>query len=219
MGDRLEAFEIEPSYEREDPFPRGPRVLWGRVAALGAGLVLFFLLGHMTAGGGGSSSQVTALQRQVDQDKATIAQLEQNLAQQNTAPLTTPTPATSQGAINGPGALQASPTASATSTSGSTSTSGTSPANGGTVTYTVKVGDTIGSIASHFYGHTQHDYVVAIEQANNLPDATIRVGMKLIIPPKPASTSGTTPTGTATTTPAASPTTRATSTPRASQSP
>lgn len=217
MGDRLEAFEIEPSYEREDPFPRGPRVLWGRVAALGAGLVLFFLLGHMTAGGGGSSSQVTALQRQVDQDKATIAQLEQNLAQQNTAPLTSPTPATSQGAVTGPGTLGTSPSASATS--GSTSPSVTSPANGGTVTYTVKVGDTIGSIASHFYGHTQHDYVVAIEQANNLPDATIRVGMKLIIPPKPASTSGTTPTGTATTAPSASPTTRATATPRASQSP
>jgi len=213
MGDRLEAFEIEPSYEREDPFPRGPRVLWGRVAALGAGLVLFFLLGHMTAGGGGSSSQVTTLQRQVDQDKATIAQLEQNLAQQNTAPLTTPTPATSQGAVNGPGVVGA-PTASATS--GSTSSQATSPANGGTVTYTVKIGDTIGSIASHFYGHTQHDYVVAIEQANNLADATIRVGMKLTIPPKPASTTGTT-TGTATTAPSATP--KASTTPRTSQSP
>lgn len=217
MGDRLEAFEIEPSYEREDPFPRGPRVLWGRVAALGAGLVLFFLLGHMTAGGGGSSSQVTTLQRQVDQDKATIAQLEQNLAQQNTAPLTTPTPATSQGAVNGPGVVGA-PTSSATSgTSGSTSSQGTSPANGGTVTYTVKVGDTIGSIASHFYGHYDRAFAVAIEQANNLSDATIRVGMKLTIPPKPASTTGTTTTGTATTAPTATP--RATTSPRASQSP
>src|SRR5256885_176953 len=33
MDDRVEAFEIEPSYS-EDPFTRGPRGLWGRVAAL-----------------------------------------------------------------------------------------------------------------------------------------------------------------------------------------
>src|SRR5438132_782268 len=56
MDDRVEAFEIEPSYN-EDPFARGPRVLWGRVAALGGGLILFFLIGHWTAGGGGSSQQ------------------------------------------------------------------------------------------------------------------------------------------------------------------
>src|ERR1700746_1359252 len=67
MDDRVEAFEIEPSYG-DDPFTRGPRVLWGRVAALGGGLILFFLIGHWTAGGGGSSQQVTTLQRQVDQD-------------------------------------------------------------------------------------------------------------------------------------------------------
>ena len=48
MDDRVEAFEIEPSYS-EDPFSRGPRVLWGRVAALGGGLILFFLIGHWTA--------------------------------------------------------------------------------------------------------------------------------------------------------------------------
>src|SRR5712691_4241711 len=135
MGDRLEAFEIEPSYDREDPFPRGPRVLWGRVAALGAGLVLFSLLGHMTAGGGGNSSQITTLQRQVSQDQATIAQLQQSLAQASSGQVTNPTPALSQGTIAGPGTVQASPSVTATA-----GTSGVTTTTGGPVTYTVKAG-------------------------------------------------------------------------------
>ena len=96
MDDRVEAFEIEPSYN-EDPFTRGPRVLWGRVAALGGGLILFFLIGHWTAGGGGSSQQVTTLQRQVDQDRTTIQQLQQSLAAVSQSPSTNPTAATTPG--------------------------------------------------------------------------------------------------------------------------
>src|SRR5229473_5239338 len=92
MDDRVEAFEIEPSYS-EDPFPRGPRVLWGRVAALSGGVILAFLIGHQT--GGGPSTDARALQRQVDQDKTTIAQLQQSLAAASAGPTTTPNPTTS----------------------------------------------------------------------------------------------------------------------------
>src|SRR5207302_8477674 len=117
MDDRVEAFEIEPSYS-EDPFPRGPRVLWGRVAALGGGLILFFLIGHWTAGGGGSSQQVTTLQRQVDQDRTTIQQLQQSLAAVSHSPSTNPNAATTPGATPAP---ETSPTPASTATAPATS--------------------------------------------------------------------------------------------------
>jgi len=201
MDDRVEAFEIEPSYS-EDPFSRGPRVLWGRVAALGGGLILFFLIGHWTAGGGGSSQQVTTLQRQVDQDRTTIQQLQQSLAAVSQSPSTNPSAATTPGATPAP---ETSPTPASTATAPATSTSGQ--------TYKVKAGDTLGSIAAKFYGRTNHDLVVLIEQANGMVDATIRPGQTLTIPPAPKASTGTTTTVTP------KPTARATATPRASASP
>src|SRR5438309_3820799 len=182
MDDRVEAFEIEPSYS-EDPFSRGPRVLWGRVAALGGGLILFFLIGHWTAGGGGSSQQVTTLQRQVDQDRTTIQQLQQSLAAVSQSPSTNPGAATTPGATPAP---QTSSTPTSTATAPATSTNGQ--------TYKVKAGDTLGSIAAKFYGRTNHDLVVLIEQANGMVDATIRPGQTLTIPPAPKASAGTTTT-------------------------
>ena len=199
MDDRVEAFEIEPSYS-EDPFPRGPRVLWGRVAALGGGLILFFLIGHWTAGGGGSSQQVTTLQRQVDQDRTTIQQLQQSLAAVSQSPSTNPNAATTPGTGTTP-APQTSSTPTSTATAPATSSSGQ--------TYKVKAGDTLGSIAAKFYGRTGHDVVALIEQANGMVDATIRPGQTLTIPPAPKASTGTTTTVTP----------RATATPRASGSP
>ena len=202
MDDRVEAFEIEPSYS-EDPFTRGPRVLWGRVAALGGGLILFFLIGHWTAGGGGSSQQVATLQRQVDQDRTTIQQLQQSLAAVSQAPSTNPTAATT------PAGTTPAPQASSTPTS-----TATGPATSGNgQTYKVKAGDTLGSIAGKFYGRTGHDLVALIEQANGMVDATIRPGQTLTIPPAPKASTGTTATVTPKTTP------KATATPRASVSP
>lgn len=201
MDDRVEAFEIEPSYG-DDPFTRGPRVLWGRVAALGGGLILFFLIGHWTAGGGGSSQQVTTLQRQVDQDRATIQQLQQSLAAVSQSPSTNPGAATTPGATPAP---DTSSTPTSTATAPATSTNGQ--------TYKVKAGDTLGSIAAKFYGRTGHDVVALIEQANGMVDATIRPGQTLTIPPAPKASTGTT----TTVTPKA--TARATATPRASASP
>ena len=203
MDDRVEAFEIEPSYS-EDPFSRGPRVLWGRVAALGGGLILFFLIGHWTAGGGGSSQQVATLQRQVDQDRTTIQQLQQSLAAVSQAPSTNPTAATTPGTGASP-APPASPTPTPTATAPATSGNGQ--------TYKVKAGDTLGSIAGKFYGRTGHDLVALIEQANGMVDATIRPGQTLTIPPAPKASTGTT----TTVTPKA--TAKATATPRASASP
>lgn len=199
MDDRVEAFEIEPSYG-DDPFTRGPRVLWGRVAALGGGLILFFLIGHWTAGGGGSSQQVTTLQRQVDQDRATIQQLQQSLAAVSQSPSTNPSAATTPGTMTAP---DTSTTPTSTTTAPATSSNGQ--------IYKVKAGDTLGSIAAKFYGRTGHDVVALIEQANGMADATIHPGQTLTIPPAPKASTGTTTTVTP------KPTARATA--RASASP
>ena len=209
MDDRVEAFEIEPSYS-EDPFSRGPRVLWGRVAALGGGLILFFLIGHWTAGGGGSSQQVTTLQRQVDQDRTTIQQLQQSLAAVSQSPSTNPNAATTPGTGTTP-APQTSSTPTSTATAPATSSSGQ--------TYKVKAGDTLGSIAAKFYGRTNHDLVVLIEQANGMVDATIRPGQSLTIPPNPNASTGTTTTVTPKATPKATASATPRATPRASASP
>ncbi len=186
MGDRLEAFEIEPSYDRDDPFDRGPRVLWGRVAALSAGLILFFLLGWIFRGG--SSGKVAQLQTQLAQDEQRITNLQASLATAaNQPPSPTPTPTT--GALGGLGGTSATPTPTPTATSTSSGTGA-----GATQTYIVKVGDTLSTIAAKFYGTTGHDLTNLIAQANNITDpATIRVGMKLSIPPAPAGTKTTTP--------------------------
>ncbi|MFN2591808.1 MAG: LysM peptidoglycan-binding domain-containing protein [Candidatus Dormibacteria bacterium] len=209
MDDRVEAFEIEPSYS-EDPFARGPRVLWGRVAALGGGLILFFLIGHWTGGGGGSSQQVTTLQRQVDQDRTTIQQLQQSLAAVSQAPSTSPTAATSPGAGSTPGGATNPGAATNPDTSSTPTPAATAPATSSNgQTYRVKVGDTVGGIAARFYGRTNHDLVALIEQANGMVDTNIHPGQTLTIPPAPKAS----PTASTPATP------RATVTPRASASP
>jgi LysM repeat protein len=208
MPDRLEAFEIEPSYEREDPFGRGPRVLWGRVAALGAGLVFAFLLGWLLAPGGSPSADVTRLQQQHNEDTRTINSLEASLA---AAAATQAAPTPSGGTALGGGTTSGSaPTSTASPGSDTGATGGTSGSGGSAQaakTYIVRSGDTLSGIATRFYGRTSHDLTTAIAQANNLTDATIRPGMKLTIPPLPA-----TPTSTATTAPG----TKTTPSPKAS---
>lgn len=174
----MEAFEIEPSYDREDPFGRGPRILWGRVAVL-AGLVIFcFLLGRISAPKNSDSSRVTALQNQVTADNSKIQSLQATVAELSAQPppstVTQPT-TTSTGAPVGQPQTSPSPV-----TQPSPSPSAAGPAGG---TYTVQVGDTLSSIEAKFYHQIGLPYTTLIEQANGLTSTTIRPGMKLTIPP------------------------------------
>ena len=90
--DSLEPYESSDpgydwDYEPEDHSRNLPNILWGRVAVLGVVVLLAFLFGRMTAGGGGVSedrfdtarsdlrdarAQVTDLQGQVDDLKAQL---------------------------------------------------------------------------------------------------------------------------------------------------
>lgn len=92
MGDRMtqpfEPYEPEHSYDwdyAEETDERPPRVLWGRVAILGAALVLAFLLGRSTAPQGVSQQEFDALRR-------ARAELEAQLEQARAQPVVTPTP-------------------------------------------------------------------------------------------------------------------------------
>lgn len=143
-------------YEPE-PQRSGPKVLWGRVALLAIFLILAFVIGRMTAGGGGGVSQ-TAYNRLKDEN-ATLKQQVTTL--QNQAAAAQPS-------------AQATPSAQA---------SASAPAQG-TRTYTVKAGDTLRGIAQKFYGDSSLDDLIA--QANNITDpSSLRAGQELTIPPKP----------------------------------
>jgi LysM repeat protein len=168
--DHVEAFEIEPSYDHEDPFGQGPRVLWGRIAAL-AGLVVFaFLIGHLTGGGGSSSATVTSLQSQLNAANSHISSLEASLAN-NGAGATSPSVAPSVGASTLP-SVAPSVVPSISTTVGPTGAS-----------YTVKSGDSLTTIEEAFYHTFSQALTQLLETANSLTAAVIHPGQKLVIPP------------------------------------
>lgn len=162
MSDRgtesFDAYEGDASYEWDyDEEPRKPKVLWGRVVALIAFLVLAFMLGRATAGGGVAQGRVDALERQLAELEAENEQL-QDAAQ---AILSEPTP-------------EPTPTEPATTTT----------VEGEGESYVVKDGDTLRAIALKFYGDASLDDLIA--EANDITDPTqLSVGTRLVIPPEP----------------------------------
>lgn len=144
-------------------------MLWGRVGALGGALILFFLLGRITAPSG-SSSELATLRTKTAQQASTIDTLNAEIQAANAAQAT-PTPVPSPDIAPSP-APSPSPTGRTTPTS-----------------YTVKAGDTPGGIAQAVYGRSSAALVALILSANNVTDAKLlKVGQVLTIPPQsPAS--------------------------------
>ncbi|MFN2587884.1 MAG: LysM peptidoglycan-binding domain-containing protein [Actinomycetota bacterium] len=171
MGDRMtesfEPYRPDPSYELDyddEPAGRGPgRVLWGRVVILGVALLLTFLLGRATGGGGAgvSPERFDDVARERDELEAEVADLQAQLeaAQE-------PSPA---------------PTASPTAAGAATDPEGET--EGGT-TYIVKSGDTLASIAAAEYGDAMLDDYIAEANGITNPEA-LAVGTRLILPPPP----------------------------------
>jgi nucleoid-associated protein YgaU len=103
----------------------GGRVLWGRVAVLGAALLLMFALGRCTAGEAADPEELAERERQIEALSAEVADLERELAALSAAEPTPeePPPAPDQ------------------------------PADG--ASYEVQSGDTLNSIAERLCGSTE----------------------------------------------------------------
>ncbi len=188
----MEPFEIEPSYDREDPFGQGPRVLWGRVAILAGVVVFAFLIGRLTAGGGGggSTNDTSSLQSQINSLRSQNNQLQAALQASNSGTST----GSNSGSQTGTNTVPTSTAAPSPSAPASASTLGP---NG--TTYTVKPGDSLIGIEEHFYHAFGQAYTTAIEQANQMSSTAIRAGQTLTIPPATAiNTSGAGTTSTST---------------------
>ncbi|MGH2730889.1 MAG: LysM peptidoglycan-binding domain-containing protein [Actinomycetota bacterium] len=161
MGDqipeRYEPQEPAPTYDWDFDSERrqGPKILWGRVVALGALLILAFILGRATGGGGGGDSAELA------NAEDTIEELQQendSLREQLSAQ---PQPTTSPAADETPGG----------------------DAVDESENYTVQKGDNLRSIAEDFYADVGLDDCIA--RANDITDPTqLSVGQELIIPPE-----------------------------------
>lgn len=176
-----------PIYEPESPSfgedRKAPSVLWGRVVAFGVILLLVFLAGRAT-GGGGSTAEVDDLKARLASAQAQIDQLDRVARSQTTTTLPVDTgiggetstlpdsTATTRAAASG--------SATTTTRAGGTTTTGAS-ADG--QTYTVKPGDTLRSIAAKLYGKTSLDSCLAKAQNPPITDPTkLQLGQKLILP-------------------------------------
>lgn len=176
MGDRMtetfEPYRPDSSYDLDyddEPQPGRPgRVLWGRVAILGAALLIAFLIGRASGGGDGvPQADFDRVADERDDLEAQVSDLESDLA---AALEPTPPPATASPAAGGGGG-------------GGEATDPEGETEGGQ-TYTVESGDTLASIAAEFYGDASLDDFLA--EANGITDPeSLAVGQELVIPPEP----------------------------------
>ena len=175
MGDRMtetfEPYRPDSAYDLDyddEPQPGKPgRVLWGRVAILGAALLFAFFVGRATGGGetGVPRADYQDVVDERDELQTEVADLRQELA----AAQATPPPAESSPDASGAGEDEA------TDPEGETE---------GGETYIVQKGDTLASIAAEKYGNASLDDFLA--EANGITDPeSLAVGQELIIPPEP----------------------------------
>jgi nucleoid-associated protein YgaU len=174
MGDRMtETFEpyrpessYELDYDEEPAGSRGGRVLWGRVVILGVALLLAFLFGRATKGGGDagvSQARYDEVLQERESLEAEVAGLEAELE-----------------------AAQLEPTPEPTTSAAPDDEAATDPENEteGGETYIVQAGDTLASIAAKEYGDASLDDYIA--DANDITDPeSLAVGTELILPPPP----------------------------------
>lgn len=156
----FEPYQPETSYDwdyEEQPTKgSAPKILWGRIIAIGVVLLLAFFLGRATGGSDGvPQSRFEELQEQNQQ-------LQQDLqAARAEDPVDTQSPAPTDETESPP-----------------------PEDNSESVVYTVKPGDTLRGIAEKYYDDASLDDVIA--DANGIEDATqLVIGQELIIPPKP----------------------------------
>jgi nucleoid-associated protein YgaU len=162
--------EYDWDYDEEPARHDAPKVLWGRIAILGALVIVAFLIGRMTSDEGVPASDLAAAERQAENARAEVAalrervtSLEDQLADAQAAEGETTTAPTDDGEED----------------------EGTEPAAEGDVEmHTVAPGETLTTISEDYYDDA--GYADYIAEYNGISDPTlISVGMELEIPPKP----------------------------------
>jgi hypothetical protein len=152
-------------YDGEPGEHRPPTILWGRVAVLGAVMLLAFLIGRLTAGGGGvDQDDLNQVRAERDDARQEVTQLQADLeaAQEQVQDQPTPTPSPSPQA--GAGA--------------------DNQAGAESQLYEVQPGDSLRSIAEDFYGDFGLWTIIA-EENNMTSDSVLQVGDEILIPPEP----------------------------------
>lgn len=155
--------------DEQEGYPERPNVLWGRVALLGGMLLLAFLFGRMTKGGGGiPEERLTRAEARVENLQAENEELAAQLAAAQTE-------LTEAAAAAGDDEGAAATDASDDDAEAAASTD---------VTYTVAPRETLTIIAQKCYGDAALDDYIA--EANAIADPTqLAVGQELTIPAHP----------------------------------
>jgi LysM repeat protein len=172
--DSLEPYEpsdpgYDWDYEPEDHGRNLPNIMWGRVAVLGAVVLLAFLFGRMTSGGGGvSQDRYDAARSDLRDARGDVSDLQTQVKDLEDQLAAAEEPA-------GTGDEDAGGEEAGEETE--------QPAADSEV-YVVQAGDTLTTIAEDFYKDASLADFIA--EANGITDATqLSVGAEIIIPPKP----------------------------------
>lgn len=157
-------------YDDEPAYRSGPRVLWGRLVVLAVVLLVAFLIGRATGGGGVPQEDFDAARAERNDAQAQVQDLQQEVSQLE----------------NQSEALQNSldeAEAAAETTTDTTGDENTAEEPAGE-TYVIEEGDTLRDIAIEFYGDATLDDYIA--EANDIADPSlISAGVEIIIPPDP----------------------------------
>jgi nucleoid-associated protein YgaU len=163
-------------YDEEPARRDTPKVLWGRVAILGAGIILAFLIGRMTAGDGIPASDLARAERQAEDARAEVASLRDRVSSLEAQ------------------LADAQADADADTTTGTDTTDDdadttdeggdTTAPEGDVETHVVASGETLTTISEEYYGNTAYaDYIA---EYNGIADPSlVSVGTELQIPPEP----------------------------------
>jgi nucleoid-associated protein YgaU len=153
-------------YDEEPGEHHPPTILWGRVAVLGAVILIAFLVGRLTAGGGG-----------VDQEDFDRVRAERDDAQAEVTRLT--------GEVEALEAQQQTPPADEeTPPPDEEAQQDTATDEPQSEAYVVQPGDSLRSIAEEFYGDVGLWTVIA-EENNMTSTSVLQAGDEILIPPEP----------------------------------
>lgn len=180
MADHLHAHD-ENDEEAWDYGDHMPNVLWGRVGILAAVVIIAFLIGRISAGGGISpadldraEARAASLRTQNEDLRTQIALLESDGVATSASEEADSEATTGEGEEADQGAE--APPAQSDGPKANEKVQG--------LTYKVRDGDNLSRIASKFYGDGSLGSFIA--EANGITDpASISVGQKIVIPDRP----------------------------------